>query len=71
MEVTALTGKTFGQIVGRHIATAAYLFGAELRFKAYCAGLYLTKRPYIARNYGVSAATFGVMYALAILAQIV
>lgn len=71
MESTALTHKTFGQIIGQHIATVGYLIGAELRFKMYCSRLYVAKRPYLISTYGMSMVAFAAMYGLAILAQVV
>lgn len=67
MERTA-SGLTLGRLFARHIGTAMYLLGAEIRFKAYCVVLYYRKRPYLADVYAGTAAASMLMYALAGLA---
>lgn len=51
--------------IGRHVDTAFYLLGAEIRFKSYCAWLYCHKRPRLIRNYEWSAVCAATIFALA------
>lgn len=56
--------------MSRHVDTALYLFGAEIRFRSYCVWLYCHKRPRLMRNY-VNAFACGLnMVVLAVAAQV-
>ena len=70
MERTA-SGLTLGRLFARHIGTAMYLLGAEIRFKAFCVVLYYRKRPYLADVYAGTVAASMIMYILAGVAEAV
>ena len=67
----AIRSETLGQVMRRHIGIAAYLLGAEIRFKAYCTRLYFAKRPYLVPMYAKATVCAAAMYALAGLAVVV